>query len=574
MKTLTKIIAAICLFPSAYSHAQSCYPMTTKDLDINNVRARIINGSDKWWDMSGGVAGYEVPKGSGKHSMYAAALWIGGYDANGILHVAAETYRQTGNEFWEGPVEKNGCVLNTDTVNCPTYQHVWKFTTSDISNFISTGTATNDITTYPANGDAASGELPVLAPFHDVNSNGMYETALGDYPLIDVNNIVADSVEQLFGDQCLYWIFNDTSYNLAPTTGPPLGVEIHAQAFSYASAVPAINNTTFYRYKIINRSCETYDSVYISHWTDSDLGFYQDDFAGCHIGKNLGYGYNGDAVDDIPDGYGPTPPAIGVTVLQGPPADANDGIDNNNNGMTDEAGEENLMTAFLVYDNNNNPVYGNPASSQEYYNYMTGRWRNGTPWTYGGNGSTGGSNNTNFIYPGNSDSTYFSTLGPWNEVIVGNAPNDRRFIVSSGPFTFHPDQCVCITYAVVWARAASGNNLASIDSLFSATDYIRNNFHYWDCPCSNAVGIDDIEESASAMVFPNPMDKSTSITIPGYGNKELLLTLYNVDGRIEENQFSVSGYFTIEKNRKTPGMYFYQVKNGRQVISSGKLIIQ
>ena len=157
MKTITKLVTVISLLGCSDSFSQTCYPVTTKDLDINNVRARIINGSDKWYDLSSGNPVYEIPKGSGKHSMYEAALWIGGYDANGNIHLSAQTYRQTGNDFWEGPVEKNGCAISTDTVNCPTYQHIWKFLTSDITNFISTGTATNDITTYPANGDWASG---------------------------------------------------------------------------------------------------------------------------------------------------------------------------------------------------------------------------------------------------------------------------------------------------------------------------------------------------------------------------------------------------------------------------------
>ncbi len=505
MKTITKLIAAAFVFFSVHSYGQwACYPTAIADLDTNNVRALLMNGSDKWWDTSGGVPKYEIPKGSGKHSMYAAALWIGGYDASGILHVAAQTYRQTGNDFWAGPIQKSNCVISADTINCQNYQHIWGFKKSEISNFISTGTATNDISTYPANGNTANGELPVLAPFFDVNSNGQYEPSIGDYPLMDINNNIPDSVEQLFGDQCLYWIFNDTA-GVNYDNSPPLGIEVHAQAFSIASSIPAINNTTFYRYKLINRSCLTYDSVFISHFTDPDLGYYQDDFAGCHIGKNLGYCYNGDAVDDLPDGYGPTPPAIGVSVLQGPLVDANDGIDNNNNGTTDEPGEENLMTSFLVYNNSSNPLNGNPMNKQEYYNYMSGKWRNGMPWTYGGNGTAGGTNATNFIYPGNSDSTYFSSLGQWDEILAGNTPDDRRFLVSSGPFTFHPDQCVCITYAVVWARAASGNNLASVDSLFSATDYIRNNFRFYDCPCNTPVGINQNSQAPAAFdIYPNP----------------------------------------------------------------------
>ncbi|MEP7168054.1 MAG: T9SS type A sorting domain-containing protein [Bacteroidota bacterium] len=576
MKTSAKIFTAICFLLSGNAYPQ-CYPYTMKDLDVNNVRARVINGSDKWWDLIGAPQ-YEVPKGSGKTSMFAAAIWIGGLDATGQLHLAAETYRQTGNDFWEGPVEKNGCVISTDTANCPTYQNIWEYTPADINNFISTGTATNDITTYPANGNVTAGELPVLAPFHDTNSNGIYEPSLGDYPLMDVNNTLPDSVEQLFGDQCLYWIFNDTSR--APTLGngsPPMGVEIHAQAFSFTSPVDAVNNTTFYRYKIINRTCQTYHNVYISHWADADLGWYHDDYTGCNIGKNMGYCYNGDLIDDLPYGYGATPPAIGIKVLQGPPADANDGIDNNNNGVIDEPGEENLMTKFLVYSSTGGPVTGQPNTSQDYFNYMSGKWLNGDQWTYGGNGYNAVSTDTtSFIYPGDSDPNH--PANPWDESIAGNPPDDRIFLLSSGPFTFYPDQCVCITYAVIWERAASGDNIASVDSLLSAADYINNNFHYWDCPCNTSVGMKQIaKQSSQLQISPNPANSIFTFTFISTIIQSIEIRLHNPLGSqvYFSKEETSAGKFSKEINvaNLNNGIYFLQVKTKDGVFNK-KVVVE
>ena len=60
----------------------ACSPATSrKDLDINNVRALIMNGGDMWWDQGAGLPRYEIPKDSKKHSQFAASLWIGGIDA-------------------------------------------------------------------------------------------------------------------------------------------------------------------------------------------------------------------------------------------------------------------------------------------------------------------------------------------------------------------------------------------------------------------------------------------------------------------------------------------------------------
>ena len=40
-----------------------------------------------WWDLQG-TSKYEVPKGSGKTSAFAAALWLAGIDINGQLKCA------------------------------------------------------------------------------------------------------------------------------------------------------------------------------------------------------------------------------------------------------------------------------------------------------------------------------------------------------------------------------------------------------------------------------------------------------------------------------------------------------
>ena len=79
--------------------AAACSPATAStDLDVNNVRAKILSGGDMWWDLNN--AKYEIPKGSNKTSLFSGALWIGGVDQGGQLKVAAMTYRQTGNDFY------------------------------------------------------------------------------------------------------------------------------------------------------------------------------------------------------------------------------------------------------------------------------------------------------------------------------------------------------------------------------------------------------------------------------------------------------------------------------------------
>src|SRR5690606_17793116 len=75
---------------------------------------------------------YEVPKGSRKHSLFAGSIWVGGYDPQGQLKVAAQTYRQDGNDYWPGPLEDNDDVTAT---TCAEWDRFWKVNKSDIIAF-------------------------------------------------------------------------------------------------------------------------------------------------------------------------------------------------------------------------------------------------------------------------------------------------------------------------------------------------------------------------------------------------------------------------------------------------------
>jgi hypothetical protein len=83
--------------------ANTCEPASqSADLDVNNVRTKLLNGGDMWWDLNNPK--YEIPKINDpnavrKHAMFAGAIWIGGRDNGGSLKLAAMTYRQKGVGF-------------------------------------------------------------------------------------------------------------------------------------------------------------------------------------------------------------------------------------------------------------------------------------------------------------------------------------------------------------------------------------------------------------------------------------------------------------------------------------------
>jgi hypothetical protein len=515
--------------------AASCTPATAKtDMDINNVRTTIMSGGDMWWDLVN--AQYEVPKGGGAHSIFAGALWIGGLDAGGQLKVAAMTYRQTGNDFWPGPLDTT--TVSIDGSVCTQYDKHFKITRQEVADWVSGANTTMPLSVlnWPGNGDQGLGQGRYLAPFVDVDGDGVYNPFAGDYPAYDLNGTLGCSKFQLFGDQTLWWVFNDKGNVHSESGAAAIGLEIQAQAFAFATN-DEINNMTFYTYKVINRSTVGLNDTYIGQWTDSDLGDAFDDYVGCDVKRGLGYTYNGRSNDGgnavpSPGTYGANPPALGMDFFEGPLADPGDGVDNDRDSITDEPNEQIIMSKFVYYDNNFT-VRGNPENATHFYNYLTGFWKDGSPLTYGGN-AYGGSTPCDFMFPGDSDPYGWGTNGIpqafWDEVTAGNTYNDRRIFQSAGPITLQPGAVNYITVGAVWARASNGGPTASVDLLRTVDDkaqsLFNNCFRTLDGPDAPDVTIQELDKEL-VIYFTNAPNSNNYLE--GYEATDPNIVYQNVD---------------------------------------------
>jgi PKD domain/Secretion system C-terminal sorting domain len=462
-----------------------CKPASAKvDLDINNVRAGLLNAGDLWWTLA--TAHYQIPKGDDKSSIFNGALWFGALDNGGNLMTACMTYRQAGNDFWSGPIDVNNAATQ-DTI-CNRYDRFWKVNRAEVENFIY---HRNDpgyivpeaIRNWPGNGDVSLGHFPQLAPYGDVDGDGVYNYLNGDYPAF-AYGISNDCNFHLLGDQAIWWVFNDKGNTHTETDGNAFGMEIRATAFAYHTN-DELDNATFYRYQIVNRSSSSWNQMRIGQFIDVDMGAFDDDYVGCDVSRGMGYGYNGDVNDGTSaqayiGTYGAQPPAIGIDFLQGPLADEFDLIDNDRDSILDETGERIPMSVFKYYSGDFS-IAGDPEFNIHYYYFLQGRWKDGTPQTYGGNGY-GGNTACSFMFPGNSDPNGWGTNGlpqsPWDEYTVGNVPSDRRFVTSVGPFTMHPGEVETVFIGVPWARdsSASGTNLTAIQKLKEADDKMQQLF--------------------------------------------------------------------------------------------------
>ncbi|HMT29060.1 MAG TPA: hypothetical protein PKD91_07260, partial [Bacteroidia bacterium] len=437
--------------------------------------------------------------------------------------------------------------------------------------------ATNDMKSWPGSGDPAYNEGEFLAPYIDVNNDGSYNYESGDYPKYFLptlpgqegvtgfptvpGTIKTTCNDYLFGDRTIWWVFNDVGNAHTETNSEPIGLEIRAQAFGFKTN-DEINNMTFYKYQIINRSTLTLTDTYFGQWVDPDLGNATDDYVGCDVPRGLGYCYNGDADDETGSGYGLNPPAIGVDFFQGPVADLNDGEDNDRDGCTDctfidSSGtiitydddilpEQIIMSKFVYYNNVNNSPVGNPNGFTDFYNYLQGIWLDNQPITYGADGRNAASPVCNFMFPGTTDPVNFPVLGEWSEFTAGNPPEDRRFLQSAGTFTLTPGAVNYITTGVVWARAQQGGPLASVDLVRTADDKAQALF-------DNCFKLIDGPDAPNLVI--RELDKRLIMSIQDYNTKFVELydekdpTIVGVDDSL--TKFKFQGYQVYQLANET-----------------------
>ncbi|MFN8278354.1 MAG: hypothetical protein U0T84_12800 [Chitinophagales bacterium] len=431
-------------------------PVSQYDLSINNVRCKLLNAGDMWWDLDN--AKYEVPKGDGQgvaiNAIFAGAIWVSALDAGGNLKIAAQLYRSGNTDFWAGPLDDQGSVSSSV---CDLWDRHFNVMGSEIRDLQNKGVVSDNLANWPGRGNkvlAAQGfnMNNNLATFFDTDDNGIYEPEKGDYPVIPFNSQAKPST---FADQMIFWVMNDKGNAHTATTGQPMGIQINALAFAFQST-DDINNMTFYNYGIWNKSGGVFNRTCMSQFVDADLGCSDNDRIGCDVDRSLAIIYNGEKANGKnpkcdegtaclsgTNGYGCELPIMGLDFFEGP---------------VDTTGRKLGMSAFTYFtrpDLAPNPGQGDPTRAAEFRNYQTGFWKDGTPITYGGTGYGFSSTRIPYVYPGDpADATQWSEcnpqLGP--NIVAG----DRRFLMTASPFTFLDGRKQNITVGVVWVRPNGG----------------------------------------------------------------------------------------------------------------------
>lgn len=498
----TILLSLMSAFLLSYGHAQDCKQQQAaspvlldyKYFDGNDIQAWITNDGGFADFRPLNSAGMFWPKGTTKTAIYTAGFCLVGMERSSLLLRTSAVFYDSENR----PGVINGTFSgDTSVASNPsdTLFHIYKISKSD-----TVGSVNPDYDHWPAKHGAP---------------------------------VDARGIPKFLGDQQLYSVYNDINsrkHALIGTT-PPMGLEYHSLTYGSAS----LNNVMFLHLEIINKSIFTYDSTYVTIFSDEDLGGSNDDMTGCDTLLDLGYVYNGNNEDPK---YGATPPAVGFTFLRTPGS---------------RSGNTHLMTSFVPYFCGDTTFYCPPLGRPEFAAYLfnNSQGRSGRGFGYV-NPATGRS--TPFIFSG--------------DPVMGSGwlqpkPREVYTLMCSGPFTLAAGDTQVVDAALLIAQGS--DRLASVTALRELTKSVRTSFGI-PTPVNHTSG-DIPHQYTLYQNSPNPFNPSTVVRYSTGSSGFVTLKVYDVLGRevatlVNEPRPAGTYTATFDGSHLATGVYLYQLRAG------------
>jgi hypothetical protein len=285
-------------------------------------------------------------------------------------------------------------------------------------------------------------------------------------------------------DQVIWTVFNDLdrTATLGLFGSEPLGLEIQATIWGY-KRTDAMGNLYFKRMRIINKGGVDIgggqkgsfyiDSMYVSQFSDPDVGAFGDDLAGCDTVLSLGFAYNGNPIDSEFRKFNLPPPAVGYDFLQGP--------------IVPSPGDSAIFNFHRVYDAMN-------LGLTSFAYFSAGSGISDPPFTYEGglrwyrmfqgfvpDPSTAamrlyphppGMELTKFPLSGDpvSRTGFIDGLGTQYSFV----PGDRRIVLNSGPFVMAPGDTQEVVIGTV--AGLGSDRLSSIAVMKFNDRFVQNTY--------------------------------------------------------------------------------------------------
>ncbi len=437
--------------------AQCENPVGFETIRANKVKADFSAISDLFTNPQGDF-GYVVPYTPGLPEVLAiqrAGLWLGAYDDQDSLNLSAQRYNLTITRYDYQPGPVDNISGNPVSGGCEDFDWVWKVGRGDvlalIQDFEDNGVIDNPISTsllsWPATGNPdfetiMGFPLPEqeLAPFFDRNGNGIYEPLNGEYPVIDTGLPLA------IPDEMLWCVFNDLPPEHLASGGKPLGVEVHLLVYAFnCEDNENLNHSIFTRHKIFNKSGHDLKKFRAGLRQSVGMGCPYGDFFSCDTLLNTAYFYSNTNTEPNLGycsniiNYGENPPVQAVTLL-------------NQN-----------LEHFIYYQNSSigfPPPYSAiyvPSQPADFYNFLSGKWKDGTPIIYGGTGyDPMGTDSVNHVFFDNPNDNGWAML--WNFTY-----ELRNVILSTGKPVLSANDVFTLDAAYSFHRAPGADHLENVN---------------------------------------------------------------------------------------------------------------
>ena len=557
---------------------QALDPVRTGSININNLWLKIRNDGIIGYDSVRGI-GLTYPFQYGNLLYCDDLIWIGKVRDGQLPEL------RTGGGIYQagvrpGSIISKGIAEDFNSEGVRVYRYRPDYQTADLTYDVAASSGIEISSVTPAmiaalrksyEKDEAEWPWQKGAPFVDQNRNRVMDG--GEKPgLQGAGQISWFSYNDLDEARCKFF-----------AGGPSIGLEVQLTLWAY-KGTPNLDEVIFKRYRLIYKGTSAatpgsaIDSMFITQWTDPDVGIASNDLGGCDSTLSLGYVFNSTEPDPVYRNLGGANPALGYALLQGPLVSGSQ----NDRGIFDfefQQSKKNLaMTSFLL--NPTGDALGEPsynARSYWYWNVARGMRPFGNdnisaaPWR------DPSQQPTRFMYAGDpiSKTGWIDGLNKFWGDGYSVVPGERRIMLSTGPFTM----ALGDTQEVVLAMIAS----AAPTAVENVT-WLRNRARYLQAIHPNlgeyvagfVTGVSDNPnvptEFALDQNFPNPFNPSTHIrfTIPDAGNVKL--SVYDILGQeicVAHDGFLSAGRHTVlwdgrnTSGETSPsGVYFYKLTQG------------
>jgi len=378
---------------------------------------------------------------------------------------------------------------------------------------------------------------------------------------------------KVIGDQMAYCVYNDYGDHFGIWCKAPIGLEVHQLFWGYNDPGP-LGNAIFMKFTLLNKAPDTLKAAYVGIWSDPDLGQADDDYAGCDTLREMGFTYNGDDEDDV---YGPTPPCMGFSQLQGPIVSSPGDTARLPDGRTFNDSTVLSMKSFSLFlcggpEGMCGPHLQTSQGAQEAYWYFQGLKGNGQPWL----DPTNENKATPFPFSGDP------VTGSGWIVSSFTSPRDVYMLQGTGPFDLVPGKSQEVLFALVIGQGT--DYLSSITAARDIADTVKAFYKTkWDS-LSTAFKKPIPREWMLFQNFPNPFNLTTTIYFGVQKRSNVKIVIYNMRGKsIREivNAEYEPGFYNVKWNGTnssgipvSSGVYLYHMISKEGTATKKMLLVR